>query len=178
MTNRSIELILGGARSGKSGFAEQCAKNSGLSVTYIATATSLDDEMARRIKHHQQQRPSHWQLIEEPLALAQVIKTHSTADSCLIIDCLTLWLTNCLFGEHDIDWQTAKANLFDALSQAQGQVLLVSNEVGLGIIPMGEVSRHFVDEAGWLHQELAQQADKVTFVIAGLPQVLKQPTRD
>lgn len=178
MTNRSIELILGGARSGKSGFAEQCAKNSGLSVTYIATATSLDDEMARRIKHHQQQRPSHWQLIEEPLALAQVIKTHSTADSCLIIDCLTLWLTNCLFGEHDIDWQTAKADLFDALSQAQGQVILVSNEVGLGIIPMGEVSRRFVDEAGWLHQELAQQANKVTFVIAGLPQVLKQQNRD
>lgn len=169
----SVELILGGARSGKSRFAEQRAKNSGLTVKYIATATIQDDEMAQRVRHHRQQRPPQWQVIEEPLALAQAIQTHSTPGSCLIVDCLTLWLTNCLFGDHDIVWDEAKAQLFAALKNARGKILLVSNEVGLGIIPMGQVSRRFVDEAGWLHQELAQQVDRVTFVIAGLPQVLK-----
>lgn len=168
-----VEFILGGARSGKSSYAERRAKESGLTVKYIATATVDDDEMAQRVIHHQQQRPAHWPVIEEPLALAEAIRCHSIPGSCLLVDCLTLWLTNCLFGEHDLVWSDAKEQLLEALDQAQGQVILVSNEVGQGIVPMGEMSRRFVDEAGWLHQAIAKQADRVVFVMAGLPQILK-----
>jgi adenosylcobinamide kinase/adenosylcobinamide-phosphate guanylyltransferase len=172
-TSANVELILGGARSGKSSYAEARALDSGLTVKYIATATVHDEEMAQRVLHHQQQRPAHWQVIEEPLALAEVIRCHSAPDTCLLVDCLTLWLSNSLFGEHDLIWAEAKAQLLDALKQVQGPVILVSNEVGQGIVPVGEMSRRFVDEAGWLHQAIARQADRVVFVTAGLPQLLK-----
>ncbi len=172
-TSAHVELILGGARSGKSSYAEARAQNSGLTVKYIATATVYDEEMTQRVLHHQQQRPAHWQVIEEPLALAEVIRGHSDPDTCLLVDCLTLWLSNSLFGEHDLIWAEAKAQLLDALKQVQGPVILVSNEVGQGIVPMGDMSRRFVDEAGWLHQAIARQADRVVFVTAGLPQLLK-----
>lgn len=173
-----VELILGGARSGKSSYAEGRALDSGLAVKYIATATVHDEEMAQRVLHHQQHRPDHWQLIEEPLALAEVIRCHSSPDSCLLVDCLTLWLSNCLFGEHELIWTEVKTQLLDALKQAKGPVILVSNEVGQGIVPMGEMSRRFVDEAGWLHQSIARQVDRVVFVTAGLPQLLKGSPND
>ncbi|WP_428446362.1 bifunctional adenosylcobinamide kinase/adenosylcobinamide-phosphate guanylyltransferase [Photobacterium nomapromontoriensis] len=168
------ELILGGARSGKSSFAELQATESGKNVIYIATATAGDDEMVKRIARHQLDRPANWQVVEEPIDLAGAIRTYDHPDSCLLIDCLTLWLTNCLFNDDfTVDWLSQKADLLSALSSVTGHVILVSNEVGQGIVPMGEMSRRFVDESGWLHQAIAKQVDRVTFVTAGLPQRLK-----
>ncbi|WP_318416011.1 bifunctional adenosylcobinamide kinase/adenosylcobinamide-phosphate guanylyltransferase [Photobacterium leiognathi] len=171
------ELILGGARSGKSRLAESLADGSGLVVKYIATATACDGEMVDRIERHQQQRPSHWQLIEEPYYLAEVIQQHSNKNTCLLVDCLTLWLNNFLFQPLDnYSWQQAKTEFLEAITQAEGRIILVSNEVGQGIVPLGELSRRFVDESGWLHQAIAQQCPRVVFVTAGLPQVLKGPS--
>ncbi|OAN12977.1 adenosylcobinamide kinase/adenosylcobinamide phosphate guanyltransferase [Photobacterium jeanii] len=168
------ELVLGGARSGKSRYAEAQAVASGQTVIYIATAGAGDDEMSQRIAQHKAQRPSQWQTIEEPLDLAGVIRTHSAPHTCLLVDCLTLWLSNCLFDDSNtVLWAKRKADLLAALRDVEGKVIMVSNEVGQGIVPLGEVSRRFVDESGWLHQEIAAIADKVVFVVAGLPQVLK-----
>ncbi|MBV1842359.1 bifunctional adenosylcobinamide kinase/adenosylcobinamide-phosphate guanylyltransferase [Photobacterium ganghwense] len=170
----NTELVLGGARSGKSSHAEYLAQTSGLDVIYIATATAGDEEMAARIAHHQQTRPNHWALVEEAVDLAGAIRRHSLPDNCLLIDCLTLWLTNCLFNDElALDWPGQKAALLAALAEAPGRVILVSNEVGQGIVPMGAMSRRFVDESGWLHQTIARQVDRVTFVTAGIPQILK-----
>ncbi|MFZ2629818.1 MAG: bifunctional adenosylcobinamide kinase/adenosylcobinamide-phosphate guanylyltransferase [Rugosibacter sp.] len=170
-----IELILGGARSGKSLLAEQRALESGLAVTCIATAEARDDEMAQRIAHHQARRPAAWGLVEEPLQLAAAL--HAAADDrCLFVDCLTLWLSNLLFADADgrlLAQETAA--LLELLPTLPGRVILVSNEVGLGIIPLGEVTRRFVDEAGRLNQRVAAVADRVTFVAAGLPLELKSP---
>ncbi|HIF9381679.1 TPA: bifunctional adenosylcobinamide kinase/adenosylcobinamide-phosphate guanylyltransferase [Photobacterium damselae] len=171
-----VELVLGGARSGKSSLAEKLAFDGGKEVIYIATATAGDDEMAQRIEHHKAQRPAHWPVIEEPIEVAKVIAEYSAPNRCLLIDCLTLWLTNCLFSGHEALWPQQKQAMIKALNEAQGEVILVSNEVGLGVVPMGEVSRQFVDQSGWLHQDIAKIADRVVFVIAGLPQVLKGET--
>ena len=168
-----IDFYLGGARSGKSRLAEQAARQSGLAVTYIATGQALDDEMRQRIAHHRAQRPEHWQLVEEPLALASVLRRAAGADRCLLVDCLTLWLSNHLLRDDGRDWPTARAAFLRALAEAPGRVILVSNEVGQGIVPMGALSRRFVDEAGWLHQAIAERATRVSWVVAGLPQVLK-----
>ena len=169
----NIELVLGGARSGKSNYAEQQAKDSAKPVVYIATSEVLDEEMAERIKKHQQQRPNHWLVVEEPYHLAAALKKYSKEDNCILVDCLTLWLSNCLFGESSGKWSDYKAGLLSTLKELPGQVIMVSNEVGSGIVPMGEMSRRFVDEAGWLHQAIAAQVDKVTLVVAGLPLMLK-----
>lgn len=166
-------LILGGARSGKSRRAEQMAADSGKSVTYIATATALDDEMQDRIAHHQQQRPAHWMLVEEPLALADALRQSAAPDRCIIVDCLTLWLNNLLCGNNEQRMQSEIALLLEALPQLKGDIILVSNETGMGIVPLGELSRQFVDTAGRLHQSLATLCDHVTLVVAGLPLNLK-----
>ena len=172
----TTELVLGGARSGKSRLAEQLAMASGLKVVYVATATADDDEMAERIERHQQDRPAEWLLVEEPVDLARVIRTYNKPEYCVLIDCLTLWLTNCLFNDDfPQPWAEHKSELLVALADAQCRVIMVSNEVGQGIVPLGQVSRQFVDQSGWLHQAIAQQVDRVTFVTAGLSQVLKGP---
>ncbi len=165
------ELILGGARSGKSALAEQRAAASGLTITYIATAQALDEEMAARIEHHQQQRPDHWQLVEEPLELAAVLKQHAAPDRCLLVDCLTLWLNNLLAD--DSTFERYRREFLELLPQLPGEIILVSNEVGLGIVPLGELSRRFCDESGRLHQAVAARCERVTFVTAGLPMTLK-----
>lgn len=171
-----IELILGGARSGKSALAEKRAMESGLAVTYLATAEAKDSEMTQRIAHHQARRPAQWELVEEPLHLAATLKAHATPERCLLIDCLTLWLSNLLFADDDGQLLAQEtAALVDVLPTLPGRVILVSNEVGLGIIPLGEVTRRFVDEAGRLNQRVAAVADRVTFVAAGLPLELKSP---
>lgn len=169
-----IELVLGGARSGKSSYAEQQAVASGLSLAYLATATVGDGEMSDRIRLHQQQRQQHpWMTIEEPIRLAQILVEQAQDGRCILVDCLTLWLTNCLCHENKDLWAAEKQALLDCLPGLRGHVIFVSNEVGQGIVPLGELNRRFVDESGWLHQALAIQADKVTFVTAGIAQSLK-----
>lgn len=169
-----IELILGGARSGKSALAEQKAQASGLSVCYIATAAledlAEDTEMLARIAHHQARRPEEWLLIEEPLHLATMLKTLAAPDRLILVDCLTLWLSNLL---HHDELLRETQSLLATLPTLPGHVILVSNEVGMGIVPLGELSRRYVDEAGRLHQRLAAIADQVTFVAAGIPLQLK-----
>lgn len=167
------ELILGGARSGKSLLAEKLALNSGLAVTYIATASGGDDEMHARIVEHQRRRPSTWKLIEEPYALARVLQEQAAPDRCLLVDCLTLWLSN-LLGADDPELLPRERRAFlGLLPELPGHIILVSNETGLGIVPLGALARRFCDEAGWLHQDLAQQCDRVLLTVAGLPQLLK-----
>jgi len=181
------ELILGGARSGKSALAERLAAASGQRVVYIATAEARDGEMAARIAHHRARRPAAWGLVEEPLALAATLRRLAAPDTCLLVDCLTLWLSNLLFqgdaarqaeaGENPgcplLAGETAA--LVDTLPQLPGRVLLVSNEVGWGIIPLGALSRLFSDEQGRLNQRVAAVSTHVTLVAAGLPLMLKAP---
>lgn len=167
-------LILGGARSGKSHFANQLAKQSELPVLFIATAQAMDSEMEKRINIHQKNRPHHWQLIEEPLYLANVIQSNLNEKRFIIVDCLTLWLTNLLLHpNHDILLDQEPKSLFDILKNHSGHITLVGNETGLGIIPMGEINRRFVDENGRLHQQMATLCDQVTLMVAGLPMTLK-----
>lgn len=166
------QLILGGARSGKSRHAEQLALATGGAVTYVATAVAADAEMQERIAHHRAQRPAAWLLVEEPLALAQVLRAHAVADGCLLVDCLTLWLSN-LLAVDDARMQQEIAALYAAVPQLPGRLLLVSNEVGWGIVPDNPLARRFRDEAGRLHQQLATLCDHVTLVVAGLPLALK-----
>lgn len=171
----STELILGGARSGKSTLALQRAQASGKAVTFIATAHAGDAEMAARIEQHRAERPTHWALVEEPVALAEALLQHAAPQRCLLVDCLTLWLSNLLSDEHfdNQRFVSQRDALLQTLPQLPGQLIMVSNEVGLGITPLGEVSRRFVDEAGRLHQQLATLCHRVTFIAAGLPLTLK-----
>jgi len=169
------ELILGGARSGKSDHAERLAVASGLDVTYIATAQARDEEMALRIEHHRRRRPDHWQLVEEPLELAAAMQHHAAPERCLLVDCLTLWLSNLLAGEpaDEVAFARRRTEFLEQLPALPGRVVLVSNEVGLGIVPLGELSRRFCDESGRLHQAVAERCERVTFITAGLPMSLK-----
>ncbi|QUJ70200.1 bifunctional adenosylcobinamide kinase/adenosylcobinamide-phosphate guanylyltransferase (plasmid) [Photobacterium sp. GJ3] len=175
----NIRLILGGARSGKSSYAEKLAH--GLSTPahtlhYVATATAFDEEMQARILHHQQQRGTVWVEHECPLELAALLKSFR-ADDIVLIECLTLWLNNLIFElgttcSHD--QLTARiAELAATASQCPAQLIFVSNEVGLGVVPMGEVSRTFVDHAGRMNQKIAAIANEVTLIAAGLPLQLK-----
>ncbi|MBV0933360.1 bifunctional adenosylcobinamide kinase/adenosylcobinamide-phosphate guanylyltransferase [Marinobacterium weihaiense] len=168
-----IRLILGGARSGKSRLAEQLARASGREVTYIATAQAHDDEMQARIQRHRDERPAHWQTLEEPLALAATLLARQAPEHCLLIDCLTLWTTNQLLAGADM--AAEREALCAALQNARGEILLVSNETGMGVVPMGELSRRFSDEAGWLNQAVAALADQVVLTVAGIPLVIKGP---
>jgi adenosylcobinamide kinase / adenosylcobinamide-phosphate guanylyltransferase len=167
------ELILGGARSGKSRLAEQLAADSGLLVTYIATSQALDGEMSARIRQHRERRPAEWALVEEPLELARVLQDLASPERCLLVDCLTLWLTNLLMLEDHARLIAEREALLDCLSELPGRIILVSNETGLGVVPMGELTRRYVDEAGWLHQAIAERCQRVIFTVAGLPMLLK-----
>ncbi len=167
------ELILGGMRSGKSRLAEQHARESGLPVVYIATATAQDDEMRARIAHHQAQRPGHWQLAEEPLALAAALRQHTAADRCVLVDCLTLWLTNLLCLDDEARLRREVDALLEALPGLPGRIIFVSNETGMGVVPLGELTRRYCDEAGRLHQAVAAQCDRVILTVAGLPLMVK-----
>ena len=172
-----IHLILGGARSGKSAFAEKLATDSGLPVTYIATAQVYDAEFGQRVAHHKNRRPLNWQTIEQSFSLGQSLKRHADNDRCIIVDCLTLWLAQCICPDCDrpqgLVWQDERSSLLEALSALPGMILLVSNEVGMGIVPLGEINRQFQDEQGRLNQAVAEMADKVSFIAAGLPLKLK-----
>ena len=182
----AIELILGGARSGKSRFAEQRAHAHGGPVTVIATAEAGDPEMAARIARHRADRPAHWHTIETTTALAATLHKACRPEACVIVDCLTLWLANLLTdapvglcAPHDAAttpvWQIEQEALLRALPELPGTVLLVANEVGLGLVPESPLGRLFRDEAGRLNQAIATLAERVTFVAAGLPLPLKPP---
>lgn len=173
----SSTLIIGGARSGKSAYAEKLAAASSLPVTYIATAQVWDKEFKARIKQHQNRRLSSWKTIEEPHRLAQILTREAAPDRCLILDCLTLWLAQCICPEcappEGVDWQSERSQFLSSLPNLPGEIILVSNEVGLGIVPLGEINRQFQDEAGRLNQEVASLCNAVTFMAAGIPLRLK-----
>ncbi len=166
-------LILGGVRSGKSRLAERLGGESGLPVTYIATATVQDEEMQARIAAHRAHRPAHWQLVEEALSLAPVLERHAIPGHCVIVDCLTLWLTNLLLTGNETLFRAECDALLEQLPRLGGEIVFVSNETNMGVTPMGELSRRYCDEAGTLHQELARCCDRVILTVAGLPHVLK-----
>lgn len=166
-----IHLFLGGARSGKSRLAQAHAIATGQPVSYIATATVEDDEMAKRIAHHRDTRPTDWFVIEEPLALEQAIQAAAQHTPVILVDCLTLWLSNLLQAGKRLPEATEP--LLALLQSPPAELILVSNETGLGVVPLGALTREFVDGSGFLHQRIAQLANKVTFCIAGLPMPLK-----
>ncbi|MDA9981580.1 bifunctional adenosylcobinamide kinase/adenosylcobinamide-phosphate guanylyltransferase [Gammaproteobacteria bacterium] len=166
-------LILGGVRSGKSRLAERLAVESGGPVTYLATAQPGSREMAARIEAHRARRPDNWTVIEAPLYLTEALNRQRQGSGCLVIECMTMWLTN-LLGHADADLLEREYRSFlDTLPGLSGEVLIVSNETNMGVIPLGELSRRYCDVAGTLHQELASLCDRVILTVAGLPHVLK-----
>ncbi len=168
------QLILGGARSGKSRLAEQRAKASAQPVALVVTMVPGDDvELAERVRRHQAERPADWTVVEAPTALAAALEPLLKSGYCVLVDCLTLWLTNLLLLDCEDTLQAELDALDRLLSRADGSLILVSNEVGMGIVPMGALSRRFQDEAGWLHQRLAALCDRVTLSVAGLPLEVK-----
>lgn len=167
-------LILGGARSGKSALAEKMAQILDKPVTYVATAQALDDEMAGRIARHRQVRPAHWHTVETPLRLAETLRHHARAGHCLLVDCLTLWMGNLTLHPDETVLEQERRAFLDCLAELPGDLLLVSNETGMGVIPMGALTRRFVDELGLLHQQTALLCHRVTLVVAGLPLTLKE----
>lgn len=168
------ELVLGGVRSGKSRYAERQAHASGLRVIYVATALAgADAELDERIRRHRSYRPAGWMTVEEPVALGEALRAHAAADCCLLVECLTLWLAHLLTSGSDERLLSERSSLLRALQEIAGRVILVGNETGLGIMPADALSRRFLDVSGELHQSLAASCDRVTLVVAGLPQPLK-----
>ena len=162
-------LVLGGARSGKSGYAERCAQVSERPLIYIATAEAGDEEMAARIARHQSERGEQWTTIESPLNLADTLQG-CPADACVLVDCLTLWLSNSLAADC---WEAEQQALLALVPELHCELILVSNEVGQGLVPTSALGRRFVDESGRLHQQLAAICEQVSFVTAGIAQTLK-----
>lgn len=171
----TIHLILGGARSGKSRHAQALAEATGGACIYVATAEAHDAEMAERIAQHRADRGPGWQTLDVPLDLPAAIADHARADRVLLVDCLTLWTSNLMHAARDVAAETAV--LVDALGTAAGPVVLVSNEVGLGIVPDNPLARRFRDEAGRVNQAVATVAGRVTFMVAGLPMAVKPDRR-
>lgn len=175
VTKTCHTLVLGGIRSGKTALAEQQAGLTAGQVVYVATATAGDDEMADRICRHQAARPEIWGLVEEPLNLAQVLREHGQRDPapCLLIDCMSLWLSNLLHTSAE-QLQLQRREFLEQIKAYPGPLIIVSNEVGLSTIAMDPLTRRFCDELGWLNQDLAQQCDRVLMAVAGLPLTLKE----
>ncbi|MEQ1533314.1 MAG: bifunctional adenosylcobinamide kinase/adenosylcobinamide-phosphate guanylyltransferase [Sideroxydans sp.] len=167
------ELILGGVRSGKSNLAEQHAQATGLQVVYIATAQVRDAEMQARIAHHRARRPASWLVIEAGQNLAEILQREARADRCILLDCLTLWLTQLLCDADETVLRRELQALLDVLPSLSGEIILVSNETNMGIVPMGELSRRYCDEMGRLHQQLGAMCERVVLTVAGLPLVVK-----
>ena len=168
------ELILGGVRSGKSRLADNRARAIRCGVTVIATASAGDDaELGRRIAAHRAQRPPEWHVVEEPVALARTLREHAAPDHCIVVECLTLWLSHLVCSDRPDTLEEERRALLEAIPNLPGFVIFVANETGLGIHPLGELSRRFCDEAGSTHQMIARLCDRVTFTVAGLPWTLK-----
>ncbi len=170
-TVMSLLFVLGGARSGKSRYALSRAETLPGAFVFVATAQALDNEMDSRIARHREERGPRWRTIEEPFDLAAVVRAEARADRVLLIDCLTLWASNLMLADRDID--AATGALVAALGEAQGPVILVANEVGLGIVPDNALARRFRDVAGIVNQAVAACVDEAVFMAAGLPMHLK-----
>ncbi|OAT86769.1 bifunctional adenosylcobinamide kinase/adenosylcobinamide-phosphate guanylyltransferase [Desulfotomaculum copahuensis] len=180
----ALILVLGGARSGKSGFAEELAGRAGPRVVYVATATVGDQEMARRVAHHRARRPAAWQTVEESFRPEEVVRVFSRAADAVLVDCLTMWITNLLLHDPERPVEETEAlilervrALADAAGPAPARVILVSNEVGLGLVPDNPLGRNYRDIAGRVNQYLARRADQVYLVVAGLPVEIKSLSR-
>lgn len=184
MVSMRRTFVFGGARSGKSGYAESLAEASGKPVVYVATAQGGDSEMQDRIAHHRARREAAWQTVEEPIALGNALREFSAPGNLVLVDCLTIWLSNLLFFEDKIypdigrieapeRFQCERVALLAAIEEVPGELVFVSNEVGMGIVPQGAVSRWFVDEAGRLNQAVAARCERAVWVAAGLPLALK-----
>jgi len=169
-----IYFITGGARSGKSAFAESLAKDLGLKRAYLATAQALDAEMVARIEHHRRRRGAAWDTFEEPLAVAELVRKLTGRYEVLLLDCLTLWLSNIMARTgRDDDIHAGVGDLCAALREFAGSVIVVSNEVGLGIVPDNPLARRFRDLAGFANQRIAQAADEAYLLTAGIPMKIK-----
>ncbi|WLE60369.1 bifunctional adenosylcobinamide kinase/adenosylcobinamide-phosphate guanylyltransferase [Burkholderia plantarii] len=179
MTSHDLTFVLGGARSGKSAFAERLAADSGRAVTYVATAARVGDaEFDARIAHHRVRRPASWALVEAPEALAEALAALDDPRACVLVDCLTLWLANLLCPPDgtsvcDAALEARVGALEAALAASRARVIVVSNEIGLGVVPLGAATRRYVDELGRLNQRIAALATRVTLVVAGLPVAVK-----
>lgn len=190
-------LVTGGSRSGKSAYAEDVAKTLAPEVVYIATASVRDDdrsddngEMAQRIAAHRRARPQGWLTIEEPVAAGRAILEHAAPGRCIVLDCVTLWLSNVL-GLHEADGEiqadppllkrerleAERHALLAAVEQCSGHLVIVTNELGSGVVPMGALTRFFVDEHGWTNQRIAELCDSVVLMVAGVPVKVKSPAK-
>ncbi len=175
MNKKKLIFITGGARSGKSHFALELAQRFAGQKGYLATAQALDEEMAERIQRHKRNRPKDWQTLEEPLQVAKVLKEWAGHFSVLLIDCLTLWISNSMMAKWSAKKILREADRLLEVSQTmKGTVIIVSNEVGLGIVPDNPSARIFRDLSGLIHQKVSQQADEVYFMVSGLPHQLKK----
>jgi adenosylcobinamide kinase/adenosylcobinamide-phosphate guanylyltransferase len=173
---RDVTFVVGGARSGKSAFAERLAAESGCPVTYVATARTGDAEFDARIAHHRARRPAHWSTLEVDVDLAGVLAQADAPGHCVLVDCLTLWLANLLCpldGVPRDDWPARIDALIGALDAPRARVVVVSNEIGLGVVPLGVETRRYVDELGRLNQRVAALATRVTLMVAGIPVAVK-----
>jgi adenosylcobinamide kinase/adenosylcobinamide-phosphate guanylyltransferase len=168
-------FILGGVRSGKSRAAAELAAGTGLKVSVIATATALDEEMATRIASHRAERPRGWTVIEEPIELGAALRNAASPGRVLIVDCLTLWLTNLLLSASAEALPRERRALLETLASLDTEIILVSNETGLGVVPTSELARRFADEAGSLHQQIATLCDRLLFMVAGVPLLVRGP---
>lgn len=171
-----IILITGGARSGKSKYAEQRAGEMGDRRLYVATAEAKDEEMSQRIAEHQKRRGNQWRTIEEPVELAEALQAHRGKTDSALVDCLTLWISNLLTGRDEKYVEEKVEQLVETLPQLDFHVVLVTNEVGWGIVPDNPLARQFRDLAGWTHQRIAQAADEVVLMVAGVPMIVKKGT--
>ncbi len=174
MMTLATTLVLGGARSGKSAFAEKLIADSGLARIYLATATAGDDEMKARIARHRAHRGEGWTTIEEPLALTETLSREAAKGRAVLVDCLTLWLSNLMFAQRDPEIEARRLTQF--LGAAKCPIVFVSNEVGLGLVPETPLGRAFRDAQGRLNQIVAAAVPQVAFVAAGLPLWLKRPS--
>ena len=170
---KEIILILGGARSGKSAWAQDYAEKHYSAHRFLATAQVLDDEMAHRVDLHQKARGPHWKLTEEPLEIAGVLKAQKDTHEVVLIDCITIWLSNVLLKQGPDQVKIYRQKLIEALKSTCSSVIMVSNEVGSGIVPEHPLGRQYRDMAGFLNQKLAETADRVLLIVAGLPVQLK-----
>jgi len=173
---KQIILITGGARSGKSKYAERRAGELGERRLYVATAEAKDQEMAQRIAEHRQRRGNRWVTVEEPVDLAAALAARHGQTDCALVDCLTLWFNNLLIGYDGKYAENKVEELVTTLPRLDFHVVLVTNEVGWGIVPDNALARQFRDLAGWANQRIAAIADEVVLTVAGIPMIVKKET--